>query len=66
MIPFNGSLAGGWEEYRLPWQLSHPNGYNPGDNPAIYHLFVTFGLASLVFGVLMFCEKTKGHCRGQP
>lgn len=36
-----------------PQQLSHPDSYNPGDNLAIY-LFVTFGLASLVFGVLMF------------
>lgn len=36
-----------------PQQLAHPDSYNPGDNLAIY-LFVTFGLASLVFGVLMF------------
>lgn len=36
-----------------PQQLAHPDSYNPGDNLAIY-LFVTFGMASLVFGALMF------------
>jgi hypothetical protein len=36
-----------------PQQLAHPDSYNPGDNLAIY-LFVTFGMASLLFGALMF------------
>lgn len=36
-----------------PQQLSHPDSYNPGDNLAIY-LFVTFGMASLLFVALMF------------
>ena len=36
-----------------PQQLAHPDSYNPGDNLAIY-LFVTFGVASLIFAFLLF------------
>ncbi len=36
-----------------PQQLAHPDSYNPADNLAIY-LFVTFGVASFLFGFLLF------------
>lgn len=36
-----------------PQQLAHPDSYNPGDNLAIY-LFITFGIASFIFALLLF------------